>query len=129
MYGGYKTEFSGVGLDVGAISYRYPGTNVAANTSEAYIGLSYGPITFKTSYVLSKNYFASTIPGRDASGTVYYDLTVSQEIAPKLVASAHAGYTDYKESAADSTNGAIKHLRVCPANCQRPDARPYPLVY
>ncbi len=106
LYGGYKTEVSGVALDVGAITYRYPGStktsdasapNWRANTSEAYVGLTYGPVAFKTSYVLSKNYFASS--GTDNSGTLYYDLTISQEIAPKLVASIHAGYTDYKDDA------------------------------
>jgi uncharacterized protein (TIGR02001 family) len=103
LYGGYKTEVAGIGLDVGAISYMYPGSkngasgggNYFANTNEAYVGLTYGPVTFKTSYVLGKNYFAST-GGLDASGTIYYDLTLTQELMPKLTGSVHAGYTDYK---------------------------------
>ena len=52
--------------------------------------------------MIGKNYFASTCPDStcyDASGTLYYDLTLAQEIAPKLTASAHAGYTDYKADA------------------------------
>ncbi|MFM8760381.1 MAG: TorF family putative porin [Polynucleobacter victoriensis] len=109
LYGGYKTELSGVGVDVGVITYNYPGsksgasdgTNYLANTQEAYIGLTYGPATFKTSYVLGKHYFASTANANaSAKGTLYYDLTLAQEIAPKLTVSAHAGYTDYKEPAA-----------------------------
>jgi uncharacterized protein (TIGR02001 family) len=111
LYGGYKTEVAGVGVDVGAIAYMYPGsstgntggTKYLANTQEAYIGLSYGIATFKTSYVLGKNYFASTDAGKDASGTIYYDLTLAKEVMPKLIASVHAGYTDYKESATAST--------------------------
>ena len=109
LYGGYKTTVGDVGLDIGAIAYMYPGSSTGgdssgadwnANTQEAYVGLSYGPATFKTSYVLSKSYFASTgNEGGDASGTMYYDLTLSQEVAPKLVASIHAGYTDYKGKA------------------------------
>jgi uncharacterized protein (TIGR02001 family) len=100
IYGGYKTAIGAVGLDIGAIAYKYPGStqNYRSNTEEVYIGLSYGPAVFKTSYVTSKNYFASS--GIDNSGTMYYDLTLSQEIAPKLVASIHAGMTDYKEDAA-----------------------------
>ncbi len=105
LYGGYKTTVGDVGLDIGAIAYIYPGSSSGddgadwkANTQEAYIGLSYGPVTFKTSYVLSKNYFAST-GGADASGTMYYDLTLAKEIMPKLIASVHAGYTDYKKDA------------------------------
>ena len=107
LYGGYKTEVSGVGVDVGVITYNYPGStsgsdgggNYFANTQEAYVGLTYGPATFKTSYVLGKNYFASTNsePRKSAKGTIYYDLTLAQEVAPKLTVSAHAGYTDYKE--------------------------------
>jgi uncharacterized protein (TIGR02001 family) len=110
LYGGYKTEVAGVGVDVGAIAYMYPGSssggtntdtglpnnsNWRANTQEAYLGLAYGIATFKTSYVLSKNYFASA--GSDNSGTMYYDLTLAKEIMPKLTASVHAGYTDYKK--------------------------------
>jgi uncharacterized protein (TIGR02001 family) len=118
LYGGYKTEVAGVGVDVGAIAYMYPGSssgggvcangvctydqsNWRANTQEAYVGFSYGIATFKTSYVLSKNYFASTstpLGGADASGTMYFDLTLAKEIMPKLTASVHAGYTDYKRN-------------------------------
>ena len=101
LYGGYKTTMGDIGVDVGLIAYKYPSStqSYGSNTEEAYVGLSYGPVVFKTSYTIGKNYFASTGPGKDASGTMYYDLTVSQEIAPKLVASIHAGYTDYKEAA------------------------------
>ncbi len=111
LYGGYKTEVSGVGVDMGVITYNYPGSkkggNWYANTQEAYLGLTYGPATFKTSYVLGKNYFATT-SGESAKGTIYYDLTLAQEIAPKLTASVHAGYTDYKQSAFASSLGSGK---------------------
>ncbi len=106
LYGGYKTEVAGVGVDVGAIAYMYPGStsgdtgaNYRANTQEAYVALGYGIATFKTSYVLGKNYFASNTAGSDNSGTMYYDLTLAKEIMPKLTASVHAGYTDYKRDA------------------------------
>jgi uncharacterized protein (TIGR02001 family) len=105
LYGGYKTAVGDIGLDVGAIAYKYPGSlaSTRANTEEVYVGLSYGPAVLKSSYVIGKNYFASTDSGKDASGTMYYDLTLSQEVAPKLVASVHVGYTDYKEAATTST--------------------------
>ena len=122
LYGGYKTEVAGVGVDVGAIAYMYPGSstggtsasspytpngsNWRANTQEAYLGLTYGIATFKTSYVLSKNYFASA--GTDNSGTMYYDLTLAKEIMPKLTASVHAGYTDYKKDAEYVTSSGGK---------------------
>ncbi|TXI13397.1 MAG: hypothetical protein E6Q68_01355 [Polynucleobacter sp.] len=100
-YGGYKTELAGVALDFGTIYYNYPGANgTGINTSdtrEVYVGASYGPAAVKVSRVMSTNYFASTDgTTQDASGTMYYDLTLSQEVAPKLTASVHAGYTDYK---------------------------------
>src|ERR1700709_491981 len=31
LYGGYKTTFSGVGIDVGALRYYYPGNKLAVN--------------------------------------------------------------------------------------------------
>ena len=113
-YGGYKTEVAGVALDFGTIYYNYPGvakTNFA-DTHEAYIGATYGPAAFKVSRVLGKNYFAATDDtAKSASGTMYYDLTLSQEVAPKLTASVHAGYTDFKESAkaAGITAGKVSY--------------------
>jgi len=102
LYGGYKTEIAGFGVDVGVIDYQYPGSGgtptVKANTQEAYVGLSYGIAAFKASRTVGNNYFGSTVAGKSAKGTMYYDLTLSQEILPKLTASAHAGYTDYKTS-------------------------------
>jgi uncharacterized protein (TIGR02001 family) len=113
LYGGYKTEVSGVGVDVGAIAYIYPGsssgsinkTDYRANTQEAYLGLAYGIATFKTSYVLSNNYFASS--GSKNAGTVYYDLTIAKEIMPKLTASAHVGYLDYKKDNEAAVGGKL----------------------
>jgi uncharacterized protein (TIGR02001 family) len=122
LYGGYKTEVAGVGVDVGAIAYMYPGSstggtnsdtglpnnsNWRANTQEAYLGLTYGIATFKTSYVLSKNYFASA--GTNNSGTMYYDLTLAKEIMPKLTASVHAGYTDYKKDGETAVGGKFSY--------------------
>jgi uncharacterized protein (TIGR02001 family) len=111
LYGGYKTTVGDVGVDVGLIAYKYPSSvqSYGSNTEEAYVGLSYGPAVFKTSYTIGKNYFASTAAGKDASGTMYYDLTLNQEIAPKLVASIHAGYTDYKEAARATTAGKVSY--------------------
>ena len=97
LYGGYKTEVAGVAFDLGAIAYAYPGSGAyKANTQEAYVGASYGPAAFKVSRTLGNNYFASTYVsgGESARGTMYYDLTLSQELLPKLTGSIHAGYTD-----------------------------------
>jgi uncharacterized protein (TIGR02001 family) len=101
IYGGYKTALGDVALDLGVIAYRYPSSDKSygANTQEAYLGLAYGPVSFKTSYTLSKHYFATMGTAGyagSARGTLYYDLSVAQEVLPKLTVSAHAGYTDFK---------------------------------
>jgi uncharacterized protein (TIGR02001 family) len=58
VYGGFKAELpGGIGLDIGALQYLYPGSaiNVPAgsvkkpDTLEYYVGLSYGPLTYKYS--------------------------------------------------------------------------------
>jgi uncharacterized protein (TIGR02001 family) len=101
LYGGYKTEVAGIAVDLGLIDYQYPGSgSYKANTQEAYLGLGYGIASFKVSRTIGNNYFATTTPdGKEsAKGTMYYDLTLSQEVLPKLTASAHAGYTDNKTS-------------------------------
>jgi uncharacterized protein (TIGR02001 family) len=97
-YAGYKNTVGKLGFDVGVIAYTYPRSisSYNANTRETYLGLSYGIISFKTSYVLSKNYFASTNANDDASGTLYYDLTLSKDVAKRVNVFAHVGYTDYK---------------------------------
>jgi uncharacterized protein (TIGR02001 family) len=107
FYGGFKTELGGVGIDLGTIYYYYPGARVDAvdsknywNTQEIYIGVGYGPLSFKTSYTITDRYFGlgksnpgapSTFTG-DAKGTIYYDLGFEHEIAKGLTLSAHAGY-------------------------------------
>jgi len=111
-YGGYKTEVAGVALDLGTIYYNYPGVSVSgqaptgtvsganfADTHEVYVGATYGPAALKVSRVMGTNYFAATGPNKSASGTMYYDLTLSQEVMPKLTASVHAGYTNFKDTA------------------------------
>lgn len=119
LYGGFKTEILGLGLDLGAIYYYYPGaeggvgadlTKNTFNTQEAYIGLAYGPVSFKTSYVLGDNYFGL---GKDyavdsqptglsqtktVQGTLYYDLSFAYEVAPKITVKAHAGLLDLKNA-------------------------------
>jgi uncharacterized protein (TIGR02001 family) len=61
LYGGYRyTEFgSGVGIDLGALQYLYPGSRdsynfAKANTTELYGALSYGWVQAKSSTVVSK---------------------------------------------------------------------------
>ena len=114
LYGGFKTSIAGIGLDLGTIYYFYPGAFQTAggadkyDNHEVYLGVSWGPVSFKTHYALT-DYFGLKAATDDASGinrttggsknTLYYDLTLSYEIAPKLTGVFHAGRTDYKNYA------------------------------
>jgi len=117
LYGGYKTELFGVGLDVGFISYTYPGANIRTTGSsgtstklgkydnqEVYLGVSYGPFSLKTFYSTS-DYFGlkgttdealgaeAKGPSVSSRGTTYIDLTFSKEIFDKTTIVAHYGQT------------------------------------
>ena len=97
LYAGFSGELSGgVGYDVGAIRYQYPGNNPEAplptnNSTEYYLGLSYNIFSYKYSYAPT-NWFG--VP--DSKKSFYHDLGVEFEIAPKLTASAHYGIQEIK---------------------------------
>jgi uncharacterized protein (TIGR02001 family) len=114
LYGGYKTELMGIGLDFGAIQYYYPGAQSSQtdttnlwNTSEAYIGASYGPVSIKASSVLSSRYFglgknttsqtglANTL---SLKGSAYLDLSFAKEVAPRTTVKLHYGTLNLKGS-------------------------------
>ncbi|MFN4901297.1 MAG: TorF family putative porin [Betaproteobacteria bacterium] len=116
FYGGYKTEVLGIGLDLGTIYYYYPGAQTTAtnfknpvNTHEIYVGLGWGPVSFKTSYTMSDRYFGL---GKDndtslqrnatstAKGTLYYDISLAKEVASGLTVKAHAGFLDLNDKEA-----------------------------
>ena len=93
FYAGYTFEVGGIGVDIGNLYYYYPGSayDPKANTNEIYLGLSFGPATFKTSYSTT-DYFA--IP--DSDGTLYYDLSAEFPLGGDLTLTAHVGYVDVK---------------------------------
>jgi uncharacterized protein (TIGR02001 family) len=88
LYGGFKTELgkSGIGIDVGALQYWYPGTLrggwAKANTTELYGALSYGWLQAKVSGVVSNSAWGygknSTYSAQDnARGTYYAELNAT----------------------------------------------------
>jgi len=89
VYGGYSTEFSGVGIDVGLLQYLYPGNYPegfnSADTLEGYVGVSYGPVSLKVSHS-----FTDLFGVEDSDGSQYYDLSASHEIAG-FTLEAHVG--------------------------------------
>ena len=88
VYGGYKGEYSGVGYDVGLLKYAYPGA-ASANTTEAYLGLSYGVFSAKYSTTVSDKYFGASKAG-------YLNVSYAQEISKGLTLKAAVGHTNFK---------------------------------
>lgn len=91
VYGGYKGEYSGVGYDVGLLKYAYPSA-ASANTTEAYLGLSYGPFSAKYSSTISDKYFG-------VSKAAYVNVSYAQEISKGLTFKAAVGHTNFKDAA------------------------------
>lgn len=97
LYGGYKFKAGAVDLDVGALTYLYPG-NTTGNTTELYGAATYGPVTAKYSHTVSKDYFgwagAKTSSNRGRN-TGYLNLAFVQEVAPSITLKASVGYTRF----------------------------------
>jgi len=106
VYGGYATEVEGVGVSVGAVSYMYPKNNPVGllpsnKTLEYYVGLSYGPVSYKAS-IARGNWF-----GIEADGGVYHDLTASLGslgMSDKYSFAIHVGKQMISESGAETGN-------------------------
>lgn len=96
IYGGFKSEIgkTGLGIDLGALQYYYPGTErgrdingaagwAKANTTEVYGALSYGWVQAKYSHVVSKDAWGwgkVTGQDKDARGTYYAELNATVPI-------------------------------------------------
>lgn len=119
LYGGYKTEIGGVGIDVGAIYYYYPGSGKGGtakiDNTEVYIGASFGPVSAKYYHAVS-DFFS--VP--NTKNSQYYDLSFSHDLGNGLGINAHVGYqrvknlpsnvgkiTDYKLGVTYDLNGFI----------------------
>jgi uncharacterized protein (TIGR02001 family) len=92
IYGGFKSEIgkTGLGIDLGALQYYYPGTErgrengfAKANTTEVYGALSYGWVQAKYSQVVSKDAWGwgrYINQDKDAKGTYYAELNATVPI-------------------------------------------------
>ncbi len=104
LYGGYKFKAGPVDLDVGALTYVYPGAG-KANTTEIYLGAGYGPVSAKYSRTVSKGYFGIGddvllgVGSGGGRGTGYLSLAVAQEVMPNLTLKASLGFTNLKSVA------------------------------
>jgi uncharacterized protein (TIGR02001 family) len=102
FYGGYKWAIGDWGFDIGLLQYYYPNAT-KANTTEAYIGASYGPVSAKYSNTLSKGYFGTGIgtvatPTSDGRGTQYLQFAFAKEFMPSWTFKASVGQTTFKNA-------------------------------
>ncbi len=93
FYAGYTRQIWGdLSFDVGVLHYYYPGSYPGGftkpDTTEGYLGLGYGPVTFKYSHSFT-NLFG--VP--DSKNSQYYDLSGSFPTGVwGLALNAHVGY-------------------------------------
>jgi len=115
FYGGYRGEITkDFTYDAGILRYQYVGAK-AANTTELYGQLGYGPATLKYSHTVSEDYFntagAAGGSGFKGRGTGYLDLSANFPVIEVLTINAHLGYTrfssDIRNNIADTNGGTI----------------------
>lgn len=93
FYGGYKGTAGAVGYDVGILRYQYPGHDLVSspNTTELYVGGSFGPATLKYSHAISDLF------GFDDSKNSYYiDLSATFDLGSGWSLTPHIGYQKVK---------------------------------
>lgn len=100
LYGGYKFSAGPLAMDIGALTYLYPGAS-GANTTEVYLGAGYGPVSAKYSHTVSKGYFGigKEFLAGDGRGTGYLSLAYAQELMPAVTLKASLGFTNFKSGA------------------------------
>lgn len=115
FYGGYRGEIvKDFTYDAGVLRYQYVGA-AAANTTEIYGQLGYGPATLKYSHTVSEDYFntagAAGGSGFKGRGTGYLDLSANFPVIDALTINAHVGYTrfasDIRNNIGDTNGGTI----------------------
>ena len=111
IYGGYKFKAGDVDLDVGLLTYIYPG-NSAGNTTEVYGAATFGPVTAKYSHTISKDYFgwagAKAGSGLKGRNTGYLNFGFAQEVAPSVTVKASVGFTRFASDIKD--NGVPNYM-------------------
>jgi uncharacterized protein (TIGR02001 family) len=119
LYGGYKGSITkDVGFDVGALRYLYPSSG-AANTTEIYGALTYGPATLKYSHAVT-----DTFGNTDSENSWYLDLSATFDVGGFAV-TPHIGhqkisgpfgsagtYTDYSLTVAKDFSGFLVSLAL-----------------
>lgn len=105
FYGGYKTTFGDIGVDVGALYYYYPGSKAtgvntaksgAVSNTELYVGASWKFLSLKYSRAIS-DYFEAA----DSKGTSYLDLSATYDLGNGWGVNGHIGHLNFKNSTAN----------------------------
>lgn len=90
VYGGYKFNLGPLGLDIGALQYFYPGSQVVgatdADTTEVYVAATWKWFTFKYSHATSDLF---GVP--DSEGSYYPELNIAVDVGGGFTASGHFG--------------------------------------
>jgi uncharacterized protein (TIGR02001 family) len=143
FYGGYKTSFGDIGLDVGAIYYYYPGSEAkvlglgansgAVNNKEIYIGATWKFLSVKYSYSID-DYFslrgvnsASVAVDKSTKGSSYLDFGATYDLGNGWGINGHVGlmnlenvkngdYTDWKIGVTKDVNGWVFGLAYIDTN-------------
>lgn len=103
LYGGYRGALGDVGYDVGAITYYYPGDDVAGaidpDTTEVYLGASWKFLSAKYSYVVSDHFVGwTTTTGGKTNGSYYAELNGTYDLGGGWGVLGHVGYQDVKDN-------------------------------
>ncbi|MEA3394151.1 MAG: TorF family putative porin [Pseudomonadota bacterium] len=111
LYGGYKGEAMGLGYDVGLITYQYPGNNSGeagtpggavnyskADTSEAYVGVSYKMVSLKYSHSMG-----DFLGNKDTNGSRYWDLSANFDLGNGFTLTPHVGWQTLPTNSTSNT--------------------------
>lgn len=140
FYGGYRTSFGDLGLDVGAIYYYYPGSEArgfdsraqkgAVNNKEIYLGASWKFLSVKYSYSID-DYFSlrgnANNAGKSTSGTSYLETNLAYDLGNGWGVNGHIGhlyaknikngdYTDWKVGVTKDLSGWVVGLAYVDTN-------------
>ncbi len=139
FYGGYKTSFGDIGLDVGAILYYYPGSKAkvlgigadsgAVTNKEVYLGASWKFLSAKYYYSMDDYFSLRSATGKSTKGTGYLDLSASYDLGDGWGINGHIGhlnmkrirnadYTDWKIGVTKDVNGWLFGLAYIDTNAK-----------
>jgi uncharacterized protein (TIGR02001 family) len=101
FYGGFKYPVGPVTFDLGAFYYYYPGSGrnscvsdgCGIDEKEIYVAASYGPVTAKVYFPIGDFFSAQkNFGGKNASGSIYVDLSGSYDLGNSFGLVGHLGY-------------------------------------